>query len=95
MLRLVGRDLFVGQHAMLATEGPKIDRLTDQLNATAQHADEARQSFQEMEMTISRRGCRRNARETPHQKQSQPIRLEDDSAANDGTDPGSHEGLEV
>ena len=41
MLRLVGRDLFVGQHAMLATEGPKIDRLTDQLNATAQHADEA------------------------------------------------------
>jgi phospholipid/cholesterol/gamma-HCH transport system substrate-binding protein len=34
------RDLLDNANAMLATERPKIDRLTDQLNALSQHADE-------------------------------------------------------
>src|SRR6202020_1552438 len=34
------RALLDNANAMLATERPKIDRLTDQLNALSQHADE-------------------------------------------------------
>jgi phospholipid/cholesterol/gamma-HCH transport system substrate-binding protein len=38
------RDLLDNVDAMLATERPKIDRLTDQLNALSQHADETIQN---------------------------------------------------
>jgi phospholipid/cholesterol/gamma-HCH transport system substrate-binding protein len=38
------RDLLDNVDAMLATERPKIDRLTDQLNALSQHADETVQN---------------------------------------------------
>ena len=38
------RDLLDNASAMLATERPKIDRLTDQLNALSQHADETIQN---------------------------------------------------
>jgi ABC-type transporter Mla subunit MlaD len=38
------RDLLDNVDAMLATERPKIDRLTDQLNAVSQHADETIQN---------------------------------------------------
>jgi phospholipid/cholesterol/gamma-HCH transport system substrate-binding protein len=38
------RDVLVNVDAMLATERPKIDRLTDQLNALSQHADETIQN---------------------------------------------------
>ena len=38
------RDLLDNADAMLATERPKIDRLTDQLNALSQHADETIQN---------------------------------------------------
>jgi phospholipid/cholesterol/gamma-HCH transport system substrate-binding protein len=38
------RDLLNNASAMLATERPKIDRLTDQLNALSQHADETIQN---------------------------------------------------
>jgi phospholipid/cholesterol/gamma-HCH transport system substrate-binding protein len=38
------RDLLDNVNAMLATERPKIDRLTDQLNTLSQHADETIQN---------------------------------------------------
>jgi phospholipid/cholesterol/gamma-HCH transport system substrate-binding protein len=38
------RDLLDNVDAMIATERPKIDRLTDQLNALSQHADETVQN---------------------------------------------------
>jgi len=38
------RDVLDNVDAMLATERPKIDRLTDQLNALSQHADETVQN---------------------------------------------------
>jgi phospholipid/cholesterol/gamma-HCH transport system substrate-binding protein len=38
------RDVLDNVNAMLATERPKIDRLTDQLNALSQHADETIQN---------------------------------------------------
>jgi len=38
------RDLLDNVNAMLATERPKIDRLTDQLNVLSQHADETVQN---------------------------------------------------
>ncbi len=38
------RELLDNVNAMLATERPKIDRLTDQLNALSQHADETIQN---------------------------------------------------
>jgi phospholipid/cholesterol/gamma-HCH transport system substrate-binding protein len=38
------RDVLDSVNAMLATERPKIDRLTDQLNALSQHADETIQN---------------------------------------------------
>jgi len=38
------RELLDNVNAMLATERPKIDRLTDQLNALSQHADETVQN---------------------------------------------------
>jgi phospholipid/cholesterol/gamma-HCH transport system substrate-binding protein len=38
------RDLLDNVDAMIATERPKIDRLTDQLNALSQHADETIQN---------------------------------------------------
>jgi phospholipid/cholesterol/gamma-HCH transport system substrate-binding protein len=38
------RDVLVNMDAMLATERPKIDRLSDQLNALSQHADETIQN---------------------------------------------------
>jgi ABC-type transporter Mla subunit MlaD len=38
------RELLDNVNAMLATERPKIDRLTDQLNTLSQHADETIQN---------------------------------------------------
>jgi phospholipid/cholesterol/gamma-HCH transport system substrate-binding protein len=44
------RDLLDNVDAMIATERPKIDRLTDQLNALSQHADE---TVQNVNSTVS------------------------------------------
>jgi phospholipid/cholesterol/gamma-HCH transport system substrate-binding protein len=44
------RELLDNVNTMLATERPKIDRLTDQLNALSQHADE---TIQNVNVTVS------------------------------------------